>query len=297
MADIDASARHFVTCAAPTGTAVLRTGCAREGVVSWNTLDERGLLEFRLLSDGSAMTPWLPYAQWSPQGRRSFSMRSDTVKVEVDFISSQSTFDAIEVRAPGVDLQAVSFASPIESTSSLPYAAHARILDVPARSQYALPGERGWCSAATLSMIHAYHGIDHDVAAVARAIYDDAYRGTGNWSMNVAFSGSLGLRAAVVFLRNLDHAQRLIDLGLPLGISYGWERGELPHAPIEHSDGHLVVLCGFTENGDCAINDPANPRLRVVYPRASIERLWQRARCPAYAIAPVGIDFVPAVNS
>jgi hypothetical protein len=128
-------------------------------------------------------------------------------------------------------------------------------------------------------------------------VFDRAYNGTGNWSFNVAFSGNLGLRAAVVYLRNLDHAQRLIEAGIPVAISYSWSAGELPGAPIEHSDGHLVVLCGFAANGDCAINDPAAPNVRVVYPRAPLERVWLRNKGVAYAIAPVGLDFVSIVNS
>jgi hypothetical protein len=146
-------------------------------------------------------------------------------------------------------------------------------------------------------MVNAYHGIDVSVEDTARAVFDRAYNGTGNWSFNVAFSGNLGLRAAVVYLRNLDHAQRFIEAGIPLAISYSWSGDELPGAPLEHSDGHLVVLCGFTGNGDCAVNDPAAPNLRVVYPRAALERVWLRNNGVAYAIAPVGLDFVSLVNS
>ena len=91
------------------------------------------------------------------------------------------------------------------------------ILDVPARSQY-VEGidERGWCSPASLSMIHAYHGIDAGVAETAREVFDRAYNGTGNWSFNVAYSGRLGLRGVVAHLRNLDHAARLIERNLPI---------------------------------------------------------------------------------
>lgn len=146
-------------------------------------------------------------------------------------------------------------------------------------------------------MLNAYFGLDYTVQDTARAVFDRAYNGTGNWSFNAAFSGSLGLRAAVVYLRNLDHAQRLIEAGIPIAISYSWKGDELPGAPIDHSDGHLVVLTGFTANGDCAINDPAAPNLRVVYPRAAIEHIWQRNKGVTYAVAPAGLDFVSIVNS
>ena len=269
----------------------------REGVLSWNTFAESGTISLRLLRAHVPATKWVTYAQWSPEGRQSFGAQHEDVSIEVDVVRSSLPFDGIEVRAPEVEFKAIAFASPRPAAPSMPFIGAARILDVPARSQYVQDGERGWCSPASLSMINAYHGLDYGVAATARAVFDRAYNGTGNWSFNVAFSGSLGLRACVVYLRNLDHAQRLIELGMPLALSYSWSDGELPGAPLEHSDGHLAVLCGFTSNGDCAFNDPASPNVRVVYPRAAVERIWQRNNGVAYAIAPVGLDFVPIVNS
>lgn len=277
--------------------ATLRFEPAREGVLSWNTFSESGAIAFRLLRAHEPATPWLSHVEWSAQGRRSFSPEHEDVRVEIDVIRSAQPFDGIDVRAQGVEFKALAFATPVRNEPSMPYIGQARILDVPARSQFVVEGERGWCSPTSLSMLNAYHGIDYDVAATARAVFDRAYNGTGNWSFNVAFSGNLGLRAAVVYLRNLDHAQRLIEAGIPVAISYSWSGGELPGAPIEHSDGHLAVLCGFTANGDCAVNDPAAPHLRVVYPRAAIERVWLRNRGVAYAVAPVGLDFVPIVNA
>lgn len=270
---------------------------AREGVLSWNTLEESGALEFRLLRAHAPATPWLQHVRWSAEGRQSFSPEHADVRVDTDVIRSTQPFDGIEVRAPGVEFKAIAFATPVRNEPSLPYAGQARILEVPPRSQYVIESERGWCSPTSLSMLHAYHGIDYDVPTTARAVFDRAYNGTGNWSFNMAFSGSLGFRAAVVYLRNLDHAQRLIDAGIPIAISYSWQGDELPGAPIGHSDGHLVVLRGFTANGDCAINDPAAPHLQVVYPRAAIERIWQRNKGVAYAVAPGGLDFADIVNS
>jgi hypothetical protein len=270
---------------------------SREGVLSWNSFSESGTISFRLLRAHLPATAWLRYAQWSRDARQSFSPEHDDVRVEVDVIRSPRPFDGIEVRAPGVEFNALGIATPVRCSPSMPYMGEARILDVPARSQYVIEGERGWCSPTALSMLNAYHGIDYGVEATARAVFDRAYNGTGNWSFNVAFSGSLGLRACVVYLSNLDHAQRLIEAGIPIAISYSWSNGELPGAPLEHSDGHLAVLCGFAANGDCAVNDPAAPHLRVVYPRAAIDRVWQRNNGVAYAVAPVGLDFVSIVNS
>ena len=275
------------------GGTTLRFEPVRGGVISWNTLAPAGTLRFRILRAGAPASAWYDYAQWQPSGRKSFSPASDrdALNVDTDVLSAEQPFDGIELLADEIDFTLLAFAAPSRATPSLPYARDAIILDVPARSQYVVPEERGWCSAASLAMVNAYHGIERSVEETARAVLDRAYNGTGNWAFNTAYSGSLGLRAAVVYLQNLDHAARLIERNIPLVISYSWREGELPGAPIPHSDGHLVVLRGFTENGDCAINDPAAPDVRVVYPRGAIEAIWQRNNGVAYAIAPVGVDY------
>ena len=264
---------------------------ARSGILSWNTFAPSGRIEFRLLRAHAPATPWLNYALWHPNGSKSFSPEHEGVRVDVDVIRAEQPFDGIDVRAGGVDFNALAFSTPARSRPSLPYARSALILDVPARSQYVKESERGWCSPASIAMLNAYHGIDVPVDETARAVFDRAYNGTGNWTFNVAYSGSLGLHAIVAYLQNLDHAQRLIERNVPVAISYSWRDGELPGAPLEHSDGHLAVLCGFTATGDCAINDPAAPNVRVVYPRDALERIWQRNDGVAYVVAPNGIDF------
>jgi hypothetical protein len=268
----------------------------REGVLSWNSFDAKGSIEFRLLRAHFPATRWLPYVRWEPGGATSFSAEGDGVRVDVDVISSNQPFDGIELRAPDVRFNLAAFSTARPATPSLPYAREAVILDVPERSQYAVQGERGWCSPASLSMVHAFHGIDVSVEQTAREVFDRAYNGTGNWAVNVAFSGRLGLRGVVAHLGNFEVAQRLIERNIPLVLSYAWAADELPGAPIEHSAGHLAVLCGFTANGDCAMNDPAAPRVRVAYPRTVLERLWQRNGAIAYVIAPSGIDYASVLS-
>jgi hypothetical protein len=278
--------------------ATLRFEPTRSGVISWNTYAPSGRLSFRLLRAGAPATASYDYAEWHPTGRKSFSAQSDRegVRVDVDIIKADQPFDGIELHADGVDFNLLAFAAPVRTAPSLPYARDALILDVPAYTQYVVEGERGWCSPTSIAMVNSYHGVDIGVEETAQSVADRAYNGTGNWSFNVAYSGSLGLRAVVAHLANLDQAQRLIERNLPVVISYSWSDGELPGAPLPHSDGHLAVLCGFTATGDCAINDPAAPLVRVIYPRGAIERIWQRNNGVAYVIAPDGVDYLDVLT-
>jgi len=275
-------------------SARLRFDPTRTGVISWNTRAPEGRLRFRLLRALSPASAWYDFAEWHPSGRKSFSPASDRdgIEVDVDVIKAMSPFDGIELFAEGIDFDLLAFASPSRAVPSLPFAGDAMILDVPALSQYVIEGERGWCSPASLAMINAYHGMPAPVDDVARAVIDRAYNGTGNWSFNAAYSGSLGFHATVAYIQNLDQARQLIERNLPIAISYSWRGDELPGAPLEHSDGHLAVLCGFTAAGDCAMNDPAAPGVRIVYPRRALEFVWQRNNGVAYVIAPAGIDYV-----
>lgn len=168
-------------------------------------------------------------------------------------------------------------------------------LDVPPLSQYAAlddaPPELrakhdALCSPTALTMLLRYYGIAADILSTAAAVYDRAYNGTGNWAFNVAYASRLGLVGCVAYLRDLNHARALLDAGIPLALSIAWEPGELPGAASSRSDGHLVVLRGFSAEGDPLVNDPARPDLRARYPRAAFAAAWLGHGGAAYVLTP-----------
>ncbi len=272
-------------------TTTLRCEPAREALLSWNTFAENGEIVFSLRSGAASVSPWLPFARWSPQSRRSFPCNLLGVSVLTDIIRSEVPFDTVVVRTDADGLQSLALATPSEQVPSLPYAGGARIHDVPLQTQYVVAGENGWCSPAALAMLLRFHGIDARIEDVAAGVFDEIYGGYGNWALNVAYAGAQSLRAALAYVGSLDIAERFIERNLPLAISYSWEEGDLPGAPLPRSAGHLAVLCGFTSNGDCVMNDPAATRIRSIYPRRALERCWQQHGGVAYILAPVGIAF------
>lgn len=156
-------------------------------------------------------------------------------------------------------------------------------------------GGEAWCSPTSVSMVLAFHDalppaedyawvpqghpspwVDH----AARMTFDHGYDGTGNWSFNVAYAARLVGRADVVRLPDLRAVERLVADRIPVVVSIAFDAGELSGAPISSSDGHLLVVVGFTAEGDVVVNDPAadSPAgVRRTYDRAQLERAWLSA--------------------
>lgn len=180
-------------------------------------------------------------------------------------------------------------------------------LPVPPRSQmvYAGGGE-AWCSPTSLSMVMAYWAdrtgqprLDQGVPAVAEGTYDYAYGGWGNWPFNTAYASEYGLEATVSRFGAIEQAERWIEAGIPVIASVAWDNSvggqRLAGAPLTWSDGHLLVVRGFTASGDVIVNDPAagsNAAVPRVYERDDFSRAWFRnpnsSGGIAYLIHPAG---------
>ena len=184
--------------------------------------------------------------------------------------------------------------------TSAPGAARGVVLDVPRYSQMTHAGDypqwgnggEAWCSPTSTSMVLGYYDalprpatydwvpgghVDPWVDFAARATYDRQYRGTGNWPFNTAYAAQRTGHAFVTRLRSLREAERLIVAGIPVVASISFGRGELSGAPISASNGHLLVIVGFTQAGDVVVNDPAASSasgVRRTYDRGQFENAW-----------------------
>ena len=160
-------------------------------------------------------------------------------------------------------------------------------------------GGDAWCSPTSVSMVMAYWAVrlhhpqwNVDVPAAAEGTYDPVYEGCGNWPFNVAFASEHGLAGWVERLAGLADMERYIERDIPLVASIRVAPGELDGSPYEKTDGHLLVVRGFTQDGDVIANDPyALPgHIRIVYKRAQFERVWmQGSGGIVYVIAPAQV--------
>ena len=277
---------------------LLQTERAREAILSWNTRATQGTIEVSVHRSDGQVSTWLPYVEWDSRERRSLSGHDEVASCDIDIVRSPRDIVAIEVRSDAeIDALAVTTAR-FSPPQQRPRVLRDRVLRVPPLRQYLedYPNEYGWCSPAATAMLLAYWGHTCDVARVAKGVRDDAYGGTGNWAFNVAFISAFDVRAAVVQVRDLAHASRFIEAGIPLAASYAWRKGELTRAPLEASEGHFGVVCGFDEAGDPVVNDPAQPAVQTSYPAAEFERCWTGHGGIAYvAVTPERGDTIARV--
>jgi hypothetical protein len=200
------------------------------------------------------------------------------------------TVGAMSSRLPNVD----------RVTTSRPGTARGRVLAVPRYSQMVHAGEyprfggggEAWCSPTATTMVLAYYDAlpprssyawvrrsyaDRVVDHAARMTFDHGYDGTGNWSFNTAYAARRAGHAFVTRFRSLRGVERFVRAGIPVVASITFGRGRLEGAPIRATNGHLVVIRGFTRSGDVVVNDPAarsRAGVRRTYARGQFENAW-----------------------
>jgi hypothetical protein len=255
------------------------------------------------------------------------SQTDDLARVATDTFVATTPLTSWQVRVsllrrvgsaatPRVDaVGAVASAIPASTSvrTSRPLSAAAVELPVPSFSQMVHDGHfpayggggEAWCSPTSLAMVLAYYEAlpgdaetawvgrthpDRVVDHVARMTYDHGYDGTGNWPFNTAYAATLTHKAFVTRFASLRGVESLVRAGVPVVTSLTFGRGQLAGAPISSTNGHLLVVVGFTAEGDVVVNDPAaasNDGVRRVYDRAQFENAWLK-RGPAGGSGGIG---------
>lgn len=297
-----------------------------QAIPSWRAVAPANtMIEVWLRAEIAARwTRWYSLGVWSQAARHSVDDQDDAdASVATDTLQLTQSASALQWR---VDLHSTTGSSPqlYEIAVALsPHAADATDepaihaiapLPVPQLSQMIYPGGGPvWCSPTSLTMLLAYWAEQthapqlapfNDPQAVpdlvAPGVFDAVYDGTGNWPFNTAFAAALGLRSYVAQLSGLSEAATWLAAGVPLIASIRWQAGELDGAPVAHSNGHLVVIVGFTERGDVIVNDPAaDPRngaaIRRVYSRTQFRTAWQHSGRMVYLICP--LEYIDALDA
>lgn len=288
-------------------------------VISWNGTFPEGtylICEAQIKGRSPFWSPWheiLRYGKDSAVTKGKYKdswaakVDSDQLKLKVQGREFRYRFKLISKKAdktPSIRLICVSYANyrdqkeqpdllmPNQNSSGTK-AEWIKDLNVPFRSQLVEDKEISWraCHPTSLSMVLQYHGKNLPTSEVAWKVWDPYNEIFGNWVYNAAFAGEMGYRSYVRYCSTFDPIKEQIAKGNPAIISIKFSNGELKNSPMNGTKGHIIVVRGFTENGDPVCNDPATRKEEtghVVYKKEELEKAWITHSGAAVMIEPRG---------
>lgn len=238
------------------------------GLPSWNGSAPGDSGGFRVLIRVpylNGWSPWLDVGYWKANLWPSKTTHFSGGWIDVDILDLYYYTDqwqfAVELkRNPGVvtspTLSLLSlFVSDSRTTQNLDYTSI--LADKPEQifipttflAQYRLSNEIGGsiCSPTTVSMILLSYKIPVDPLQFAWDTYDPYWKMFGVWPRVVQNASEYGLVGTVTRYRSWSQAREVLAKGGRIGMSIG--------KPLY--EGHLVMLAGFTSNGDPIVHDPA----------------------------------------
>ena len=160
----------------------------------------------------------------------------------------------------------------------------------PAVSQMSEGGSAGpaICSPACLTMALRGFSAKADLLQIAAECYDPATRMYGVWPNAIRTAASRGIVGATEALFHWDDAQCVLERGYPLITSIRFSPGKLPGAPLNATNGHLLLVHGASPEG-IMTNDPAAPNVASVprtYDATAFTQAWLSYRGAAYILVP-----------
>ncbi len=284
-------------------------------IASWNVEPaDSAAIKIEVQAHGKGFdTRWYTMGEWSLDGkagpRESVSGQKDqNGSVDTDTLQLKKPADGLDVRVTlktvgdgeRGKLKLLTFAL-TNNEAKWPEAsdrspAWGKTIDVPQRAQGNYPNGGVLCSPTSLSMVLWHYsnllglpGMNKDVPEVQEHVWDPAFKGAGNWPFNTAYAGSFaGLLGYVARFGSVHDLEKWIDAGFPVicSVSFDLLRG-LPLSPTE--SGHLVVLVGFSNDGDPIFNDPAfKDQVRKTYKRDDFVKAWAYSKETVYLVYPEG---------
>lgn len=286
---------------------ILKSAPFTELVMSWNAATPQGTTvevqaQIRVDSKWSAWFSWGKWNSWSAVGSQKELVKDELAAMDIDTlkIAKGKMADALRYRiylrsdqaqvTPKVTLLAAAVNA--ESRNSKERGVRKdMVLEVPAyaqrRSDPSIAGQI--CSPVSMAMALNYHGVDvlpEEIAWRVRDHNQDRFP-FGNWSFNCAAAGTFGLKAYMAYETSLEELGETLQQTGPVIASVMYKNNEavpeelpvLHDAPVEATDGHLVVVKGMVrqEGKDyVVVNDPAggSDSVQRLYLAAEFEQAW-----------------------
>jgi hypothetical protein len=280
-----------------------------ELVLSWNVKRaERTSIKFEArVIRPEKTTNWYTMGIWSiDNGRSSIQgQKDDEAQVLTDTLRLAKPGGKVEIRAylqsmsgakdPKLTLVTIALSSKTYEPSEEPNkAAWGKKIEVLQRSQMSYPNGNILCSPTAVSMLMRHWAdtlrrpeLDRDVPAVEAGALDAGDPKTGNWPFSTAYAASLDPFVAYVSrLSGISDLENWILAGIPIACSVDYTLLQGKTGP---KSGHLVVLLGFTADGDPIFNDPGwSKEIRQIYKRSDFGRAWASSKRTVYFVYPKG---------
>lgn len=262
--------------------------------------------------EGDFWTPYYYLGQYGPRIRLPDRHTEDAHgEVNIDYFQSKQAFDRFQYRitllhardAKAIRRVTFAYSNTLNDAALAakfrkavdpgPKKKWARRLPIPYRSQKWEDARiRGMiCSPTSTSMVLEYRGVKRPTVEVCEHIWDPEYKLYGNWWHAVQGAFTFGVPGYVERFGGYDAVKRHIASGQPVIASIKVRKGELRNAPYRETNGHLLVITGFTESGDICINDPAGTDAEhggiVVYPAEDMKKIWLDNGGIGYIIEPL----------
>jgi hypothetical protein len=151
-------------------------------------------------------------------------------------------------------------------------------LAVPARTQMteAEDVRLRICSPTSVGMVLEYLGCAVPTPVLSEAIFHAPTDRYGVWPAAVRAAATYGMLGYLLRFPDWSTVAWCLGRGLPIVASVRYAAGELAHAAIPETTGHLIVITGL-DGEEVLVNDPAAPTRAEVprrYRRSDLTRAW-----------------------
>ena len=286
---------------------IFKSALFTEMVMSWNAATPQGTsvevqAQVRVEGKWSAWFSWGKWNSWSAVGSQQETVKDELAAMDIDTLKvvKRKTADALRYRiflsseqahvTPRVTLLAATVNAEQKTSKELTEKKDV-VLEVPAyaqrRSDPRIAGQI--CSPVSMAMTLNYHGVDVLPEELAWRVTDHSQDRFpfGNWSFNCAAAAAFGLKAYVAYENSLAELRETLQQTGPVIASVMYKNSEavpaelpvLHGAPVEATDGHLVVVRGMVRQDGkdyIVVNDPAGDgdSVRRLYAAAEFEKAW-----------------------
>lgn len=265
-------------------------------VPSWNCIApiNTGLRVELRAGKGEKWTDWFEVSQWGRDiPSKGYGLKkswdgyvdADTLELYQEFDNLQYRLTLISqdnIQTPRLRRFAIVYADKTKlgmRNDTTPSSAWGKVIEVPYFAQLVEdPSIAGRiCAPTSMTMVLNYYKYDLPTREIADLAYDSLNVIYGNWPYIAAVAGELGLKSYVTRFPDWRGVEEQIAAGHPVIISIRFAANQLMNSPIKSTAGHIIVVRGFTEDGQIICNDPAaytKERGQVIYDREQLRRAW-----------------------